>query len=226
MQIYCASGSSPNVKAELSRITRNELGKLLPKFTFENSIPENEEKIVSIVKEHKQTYSIIKSLNFETGIILFDAHPDLLKNIDGEEDWLRRLVNERIVSPFNIIIVGARCIQSDEAVFIKEKNIRVIGMKSFHENGEEDILDAVMETARQWKNVYVSVDMDVVDPAFAPGVDSAETGGMTSREIISAVQRIRNMRNVIGLDVAEIYDEKDSNKMTAKLAAKLIGEFV
>jgi len=49
---------------------------------------------------------------------------------------------------------------------------------------------------------------------------------MTSREIISAVQRIRNMRNVKGLDVAEIYDEKDSNKMTAKLAAKLIGEFV
>ena len=102
----------------------------------------------------------------------------------------------------------------------------MITMKSFHENGEEDIIDAVMETASQWKNVYVSVDMDAVDPAFAPGADSAETGGMTSREIISAVQRIRNMRNARGMDVAEIHDEKDINKMTAKLAAKLISEFV
>ncbi len=226
MQIYCAPQSSPMAKAALSKITRNESGRLLPSVSFSSILPDSQQKIISILREHGQTYNVIKSLKEETGIILLDAHPDLLKNVNGEGDWLRKLVNEGIVSPANVIVIGARTIQPDEAAFLREKNIRLITMKSYHDTGEQDILDAVMETASQWKHAYVSVDMDVADPAFAPGVDAAETGGMTARELIAIVQRLRSMRNARGFDVAEIRDEKDINQLTAKLAAKLVAEFI
>jgi len=98
-------------------------------------------------------------------------------------------------------------------------------MRQIFSNGIDETADTIMENARQWDAVQVSVDMDAIDPAFAPDVEAPEPGGFAAREILSIVQRLRNLRNIKVVDVCEVLGQKDSENITARLAAKLMSEF-
>ena len=78
------------------------------------------------------------------------------------------------------------------------------------------------------KELYVSLDIDVVDPAFAPATGYKEPGGLTSREIIYLMQRINKIKNLRAVDIVEINQEKDKNfdNMTLKLGAKILAELI
>lgn len=83
-----------------------------------------------------------------------------------------------------------------------------------------------MERARDSKGFYVSLDIDCVDPGFAPGVNNLEPGGLSSRELIYFIKRLSILDNFRGGEIVEINPEKDINKMTVKLGAKLLGEMI
>lgn len=178
--------------------------------------------------DHSITYSCFKAFSEKggAGLIIFDAHADSESATDSvtHEDFVRKLVQDGIVKPQNMILVGLRNFSSKELSFLIENKIKFFEMKKLF-NNREDICDSIMEIARSFENLYVSVDIDVVDPAFAPGTGCLEPAGLSSRELIYFIQRLKLLKNLKMVDLVEVNPDKDVNEITLKLAAKLIWEF-
>ena len=88
------------------------------------------------------------------------------------------------------------------------------------------VCDLVMERARSSNGFYTSIDIDAVDPGFAPAVAYPEPGGMSSRDLIYFVKRLSLLDNFRGADIVEINPVKDVNGITIKLGAKLLAEML
>ena len=97
-------------------------------------------------------------------------------------------------------------------------------MSELSGEGMHETADAVMSVMRKFDAVYVSVDIDVLDPAFAPGTGYIEPGGMTTRELLYFIQRLKNLRNIMMWDLVEVNPEKDVNELTVMAAAKILVE--
>ncbi len=180
--------------------------------------PVDREAQVVIGGSHCITIGAFKTFlkdNPDAGMIIFDAHVDA----ENEDDLIPSLIDEGL-DPSRLIIVGAR--NSNE--FAKQKGIQVIDMRIIFHNGVKNVCDGIMETAKDWPALYVSIDIDVVDPAFAPGTGYGEPGGISSREMIYFIQRLKKMKNLGMIDIVEIDPTKDLNDMTSKLGAKIIEE--
>lgn len=186
------------------------------------------EKIKGAVREgvvlggdHSITYPAFKGSGCD-GILILDAHADCVEGTDSvtHEDFVRKIVNDG----GKVILAGLRDIYHEEADFIKEKNIMHFTMKDIFNLGVKEFCDTVMENCRQFNSLYLSIDIDVCDPAFAPGTGYTVAGGLTSRELIYLVQRLKMLKNLKVIDIVEVNPEKDSDKKTVKLAAKLLNE--
>ena len=81
-----------------------------------------------------------------------------------------------------------------------------------------------MSVARQFGALYLSIDIDVLDTAFAPGTGHTEPGGLTTRELLYFVHMLKNLKNLKMADIVEINPKKDLNDMTSKIGAKLLVE--
>ncbi|MFC1696941.1 arginase family protein [Nanoarchaeota archaeon] len=188
------------------------------------------EKSIIIGGDHSITYSTFKAFvknNPNAGLIIFDAHPDCENNFSppSQEDFVKVLVEENILDPQKIIMIGIRNMHELELKFMHEKNIRTFSMKTISElNSMQDMIDAVMETAKKWPSLYISIDIDAIDPVFAPGTGYNEPGGFTSRELITIIQRFKLLPNIGMIDLVEVNPKKDINNLTVKLAAKIIKE--
>lgn len=165
----------------------------------------------------------------EPCLIVFDAHPDLMKPVDGNfpthEEWLRGII-EKGFPLENILLIGARNFDVQETKFLKERKIKFISVNNFLENLNE-MCDILMEFA-SGKELYVSVDIDVIDPAFAPATGYPEPGGFTSRQFLYIIQRIKKMKNLRAVDIVEINPEKDNHfdMITTKLGSKIVAELI
>ncbi|MBI1970873.1 arginase family protein [Candidatus Woesearchaeota archaeon] len=161
------------------------------------------------------------------GFVLLDAHPDCNPqyNLPGQQDVLLELIQHGVPAS-HILLVGTRSWTSEEKAFLSRHKIKCFFMKDLYEHGIQNLSDLVMERIREWPSFYLSIDMDVVDPAFAPGVDVAEPGGLSSREIIYLVQRLRCMTNFGMADLVEVNPRQDVREMTVKLAARLVKELL
>jgi len=158
-------------------------------------------------------------------LIIFDAHPDCMKPVKypTHEEWLRGLIEKGFPAK-NILIVGSRNSDLSELEFLKEKNIRIITMNQLTEN-LQDTCDVIMEFSDK-KELYISLDIDIIDPAFAPGTGYKEPGGLTSREFIYLIQRLNKIKNLRAVDLVEINPDKDRDNLTVKLGAKILGELL
>ena len=83
-----------------------------------------------------------------------------------------------------------------------------------------------MEQARNFSDLYISIDIDILDPAFAPGTGYIEPAGLSTRELIYLIQRIKLLKNIKKYDLVEVNPDKDINNMTSKVAAKIIKELI
>ncbi|MEA3378160.1 MAG: arginase family protein [Nanoarchaeota archaeon] len=180
--------------------------------------------------DHSITYSSFKAFvkdHPDAGIISFDAHPDVYPNFDYAvlEDWLFHLVEENLVKPQNVILIGIRASSKKEIDYLNKKKITYYTMKNIFNNLEK-ISQEVIAKAKKFKSLYLTLDIDAVDPAFAPGTGYIEPGGLSSRELLFMLQQIKNLKNLKSLDIVEINPDKDINGMTAKLGAKIVGEFL
>ena len=179
--------------------------------------------------DHGISYYVFKKffLNKNAGILAFDAHPDLFQHFDKpmQTDWLYFLIKENIIKPENVILVGIRNSDMKEISFLKDYKIRYFSMRSLF-NNLQDSCDSIMELARNFSDLYVSIDIDILDPAFAPGTGYIEPGGLSSRELIYLIQRIKLLKNIRKYDLVEVNPEKDINLITCKTAAKIIKELL
>jgi agmatinase len=201
---------------------------------YQNSfeIFEENPKVIFLGGDHSISYSLTRAFfdfcensGKEPCLIVFDAHADC-DNPNKEpthEEWLRKLVEDGFPVE-NILLIGVRKIWKNEMDFIKKKGIKIISMEQLRSN-IEDSCDIIMEFTNG-KELYVSIDVDVIDPAFAPATGYPEIGGLSSREFIYLIQRINKMKNLRAVDIVEINPLKDRDNLTIKLGAKILSELV
>ena len=201
------------------------------KLIYENSreIFSSQDKALFIGGDHSISYGLVKGFmeNFENPfLIVFDAHADCMTpgKEPTHEEWLRKLVEEGFPAG-KIVIAAARNIHPEEREFLDRNKIQVYGMKEILENRQE-ICDIIMERARQAEGFYISIDIDCLDPAFAPGTGYLEPGGLTSRELLYFLQRLMLLKNFKGADIVEINPDKDESGRTVKLGAKILAELI
>jgi agmatinase len=173
--------------------------------------------------EHSITYGTYTSFPKETGYVVFDAHYDLRDEFAdiklSHASYLRRIVEERGAE--NILHVGARAFVKEELEFLTENKIKTISDKQIREGKGPELLKNYVST---FDSVYSSFDLDVLDPAFAPGVGNPEAAGITSRELFDMIHILENTK-VTGVDIVELNPYHD-NGATASLAAKIISTLI
>jgi agmatinase len=180
--------------------------------------------VVILGGEHSLTYGAYTSFPSDTGYLVFDAHYDLRDGYAGAEyshaSYLRRIVEKRGAD--SIVHVGARSFVKDEFAFLKEHKIKTITDKDIRNgSGPKMIKDAMSVFAK----TYVSIDLDVLDPAFAPGVGNPEAVGITSRELFDMLHAMDG-KKISCLDIVELnptYDNGSTSSIAAKIISSMIG---
>lgn len=176
--------------------------------------------------EHTITKAAIDALPKELGIVSFDAHLDLRDEFLGEKlshaTFMRR-VAERI-GPSHIMEVGIRAFSKSELDYCRKSGVELITPQEMRRSSVEKTAQRIRTFLSKFDHGYVTVDIDVLDPAFAPGVGNPEPDGISTDELLSLVQAAMN-RNIVGLDAVEVSPELDSGQ-TAAACAKVIFEAV
>ena len=173
--------------------------------------------------EHLITYGTYMSFPKETGYVVFDAHYDLRDEYAdiklSHAAYLRRIIEERGAD--NILHVGARAYVKEELEFLTEHKIKTITDRDIR-NGQGPKL--LKDAISVFDKMYTSYDLDVLDPAFAPGVGNPEAAGLTSRELFDMIYSLED-KKVTGVDIVELNPSFD-NGSTAALAAKIMSTMI
>ncbi len=163
------------------------------------------------------------------GVVHFDAHadtaPDSWGQLAGHGSPMRRLIESGAVLGKNFVQVGLRGYWPPPSVleWMQEQGLRWHLMTEIEERGAEAVIDeAIAEALDGPDSIYLSLDIDVVDPGAAPGTGTPEPGGMQPRELLRAVRRIVGAVELAGMDIVEVsppYDWAESTAMIANRAA-------
>lgn len=179
--------------------------------------------------DHSITYSSFQTMKSGSkALIILDAHPDLDTgtNTPTHEDYLRRLIEENHVNPEYVFLIGIRNYGENELEFIKQNRIKAFTSKQVFESGIEDTADTVTEASNECQNVYLSIDIDAVDPSAAPGTGCPEPAGLSSRDALYLIERIKRLKNLAKADIVEVNPDKDVNHITSRLAARMLMELI
>lgn len=180
-------------------------------------------QIIILGGEHSVTYGAYAGFPSKTGYIVFDAHYDLRDQYADSQlshaSYLRRMVEKHGAD--RIVHVGARAFVKEELAFLSEHGIRTVTDRDIR-NGDGPRL--VRDAVSTFDDAYFSLDLDVLDPAFAPGVGNPEAEGVTSRELFDMVRAMDDAK-LTGMDVVELNPVHDTGA-TASLAAKAVSTVI
>lgn len=181
------------------------------------SLLDREVKVVSIGGDHAITLPVIRAYSkAHEGINLLhlDAHPDLYDEHDGSREshccTFARIMEEGLVR--RLVQVGIRASTPHQQEQAKRFGVEVVTADDLASSGLPELSGPL----------YVSIDMDVLDPAFAPGVSHPEPGGMSTREVIRLIKGLKVP--VVGADIVELNPSRDCSDITAVAAFKLLKE--
>ena len=164
------------------------------------------------------------------GLIHFDAHSDTYDSFFGNRynhgTPFRRAVEEGLLDPKRMVQIGLRGAISDAANydFAKAAGIRMIFIEEFVERGAKDVMEEARSIVGD-RPTYLTFDIDVLDPCFAPGTGTPEIGGLTTREAQAMIRMARGL-NLIGVDLVEVSPPFDPSGGTAITAATLMFELL
>ena len=194
-----------------------------------DAIKNQKERFILIGGDHSITYPSMKGFaKSNTALVIFDAHADLMDYTDqaSHEDYLRKLIDENVINPSEIILIGLRNIHRIELDYLNKQKIKYFTSRQIYLNGIENICDSVMSKLKGKDNYYISIDIDVLDPGFAPATNYPEPGGITTRDILYFIQRLKFLNKPFCGDVVEVDTSKDINNLTARTASKIIKEMI
>lgn len=180
---------------------------------------EKDEHPVSLGGDHSVTYPILKAFSRhypELTIVHFDAHPDLYQEFEGNRMShacpFARIMEEQLAT--RLLQIGIRNMNGHEREQAEKFGATIVQMSGL----------PAYDRLKIHGQVYVSFDMDVLDPAFAPGISHREPGGMTVREAIAHLHAIGG--TMVGADIVEYNPRQDVSGMTATVTAKILKEIL
>jgi arginase len=181
------------------------------------SLLENGENPILLGGDHSITYPIMRAFArrySDLTILHFDAHPDLYDEFEGSRVShacpFARIMEQRLTK--RLVQIGIRTINAHQRTQAAKFGVDVVEMHSL----------PTYDRMKADGPIYVSFDVDVLDPAFAPGISHWEPGGMSVREAIAHIHAIDG--TIVGADIVEYNPVRDSSGITAMVAAKILKE--
>jgi agmatinase len=182
---------------------------------------------VTIGGEHTITLGIAKGFGSKipkTAVVSFDAHLDLRNEFLGlklSHTTFMRRINEE-TKPAKIIEVGTRSVCKEELAYAKKAGIEFLTTQQIRKEGSQQVAERLKEKLAECEHIYLSIDMDVLDPAYVPAVQNPEADGLEMHVLLDILESICDTR-VMGFDVLEIAPSYDQG-ITAIQTAKVIFE--
>lgn len=175
--------------------------------------------VLTLGGDHAITYPILRAYGAryrQLSILHLDAHPDLYDEYEGNRLShacpFARIMEEKLVS--RLVQVGIRTMNPHQRAQAERFGVEVIEMRQWDPRLELEFRGPL----------YLSIDLDVLDPAFAPGISHREPGGLSTRELLCLLQGLQTP--IVGADIVELNPERDSMGIATVVAAKLVKETV
>jgi agmatinase len=204
---------------DYGNILRTEVSDVIDKIVTHSKIP------IAIGGDHSISVEIIKSMAKKyspISLVYFDAHPDIVSSVHG---YYGSVFYD--VLPFidikSSIQIGVRTPEQEEIDNIKKYDLRVITPFDIVKNGVDKTEKSILE--KVGKNVYISLDMDTIDPAYAPGVSVPVPLGLRSVEAIYLLKSLAK-HGILGFDIMEVCPGYDTRDRTSHLASRMIAEVI
>jgi agmatinase len=187
---------------------------------------------LSVGGDHSLSLPLLRAMNKKHGpvaLIQFDAHNDLWDEYFGckysHGTPFRRAIEEGLILPGHFLQVGLRgqVYSEHDFDFARKQKVKMITAEQFHAAGIA--LFRKQLGAFRGKPVYVTLDIDCVDPAYAPGTGTPQVGGFTSAQIMDLVRALKGLR-IVGCDLVEVSPPYDTGEITSLLAANLLYELL
>jgi len=173
--------------------------------------------LITLGGDHSITYPILKAIADVHGpvnILHIDAHSDLYDNFEGDKYShacpFARIMEEELAN--RLVQVGIRTLSTHQKEQAEKFGVEVLAMKDFDNDSIPDFNEPL----------YLSLDIDALDPAFAPGVSHHEPGGLSTRQVLQIIQKIEVP--ILGADIVEYNPKRDINGVTAMVCAKFLKE--
>ncbi len=162
------------------------------------------------------------------GLLWLDAHPDLCDVFTGSKlshaCVLRRAL-EFGIQPEDVCMVGLRSWEAQEIDLIEKGDLSIYTAAMIAERGMRSVASSVHSKLSLCDAVHISLDIDCLDPAFAPGTGIPDSGGLTSRDVITLIKSMQGLP-LVGLDVVEVAPSLDPSEATVFAALKFIMEYI
>lgn len=193
-------------------------------------------KLLAVGGDHSIAYANIRATWERRGkpggglpLVHFDSHLDTVGSVWGES-WghasvFIRAIEDGLIDPRSMISIGVKgpLNTATDLDFARQRGVTLLTFERYHAEGERATL-AYIDSLGQ-REAYVTFDIDVVDPAFAPGTGTPSVGGFTSAEALRAIRRFRGLR-IAGADVVEVLPDRDVSQITSLLAAHVMLEIL
>ncbi len=204
---------------DYGNISKEKIDEVFQRIVSNSKIP------ITMGGDHSISRDIIKAVSKKTGplsIVYFDAHPDF---ISSTQNYYGSVFYDILphIDPKTSLQIGIRTPEQEELDNLKKYDIKVITPFDIVEKGVKEISNSILQTIG--KNVYVSFDMDCVDPAFAPGVSVPVPMGLKNVEAVYLLKNIVE-NGIIGMDIMEVCPSYDIKDRTSHLASRMISEVI
>lgn len=216
-KIYSSIDYSDKKLIDIEKNNISQTNKIIQKSFEENSL--------YITGDHSNTYSLVKAFakkEKDFSLVIFDAHPDVEVSTDSvsHEDYLRNLIDEKIIKSKNVYLFGIRTFSRTEFEYLEEKGINYFTIADILKDKEK-----INQTLSKITGpIYLSLDIDVLDPDCAPATYYKEWCGLKTQELIGFIEIIKEKTKSV--DICEYYEPKDENEITFKNIKKIINIFL
>lgn len=175
--------------------------------------------VIGLGGDHSISYGLIKAFDktFDNkALIYFDAHPDCQDYFlpPTYENVLRCVLEDTKIYP-KVLLIGTRDITNAEKKYLEEKNIKIY-----------EKLDDLIDLIYGVENIYLSLDIDVLDPTYAPGTGEPVNNGLTPKKLGEIIDILIYSKKIRGMDLVEFSPKLDKNNKTKKLATELLEKFL
>ena len=203
---------------DYGNVKKNEIGSVINNIVSKSKMP------ISIGGDHSISLEIIKAISKKVGtisLVYFDAHPDF---IGSTQNYYGSVFYDSLsyIDLKSSLQIGIRTPEQEEIENLKKHNVTIITPQDIVKNGivktEKNIMNKI------GKNLYISFDMDAIDPAYAPGVSVPVPLGLCNTEAVYLLKSLA--KKAIGLDIMEVCPEYDVKDRTSHLASRMIAEII